>query len=248
MMTAIVIDDEKNALDVLSMQLKNYCPDVNVLKLCHGGEEGIMAIQSLQPDIVFLDIEMPKVNGFDVLDRTKGIPYKLIFTTAYDQFAIQAFKYSAFDYLLKPIDIEDLKSSVQRIQLAKKEDFPAKLQTLYQQLRIHTHQATKTPIPFGNGFEMIPFANIIRCESESNYTTIYLTDHRKSTLSKTLKEVEESLIHATFFRIHHSHLINTEHINKFYKSDGGYVVMSDGTQISISRNKKDAFFEFLKQW
>lgn len=247
MMTAVIIDDEKNALEVLSMQLRNYCPSVHILKLCKGGEEGVSAIKSLDPQVVFLDIEMPKVNGFDVLDQTKGHNFKVIFTTAYDQFAIKAFKYSAIDYLLKPIDIEDLKAAVNKIQDDKSEDLAAKLQVLYQQLGIKTHIPNKMPIPFGDGYEMIPYANIIRCESESNYTTIYLSDHRKSTLSKTLKEVEESFVHTSFFRIHHSHLINTEHITKFYKSDGGYVIMSDGTQINISRNKKDDFFAFLKQ-
>ena len=247
MITAVIIDDERNALDVLSMQLRNYCPGVQVLQLCQGGDEGVTAIKTLNPQVVFLDIEMPKVNGFDVLDQTKGHNFKVIFTTAYDQFAIKAFKYSAIDYLLKPIDIEDLKTAVNKIQDEKSEDLTAKLQVLYQQLGIKTSLPSKVPLPFGDGYEMIPFANIIRCESESNYTTIFLTDKRKVTLSKTLKEIEESFIHPSFFRLHHSHLINTDHITKFYKMDGGYVVMSDGTQINISRNKKDDFFAFLKQ-
>jgi two-component system LytT family response regulator len=114
-------------------------------------------------------------------------------------------------------------------------------------LGIKTQVPSKIPLPFGDGYEMIPYHNIIRCESESNYTTIFLTDKRKVTLSKTLKEIEESFFHPSFYRVHHSHLINTDHIAKFYKTDGGYVIMSDGAQINISRNKKDDFFEFLKQ-
>ncbi len=174
MMTAVIIDDEKNALDVLSMQLRNYCPEIKVLQLCHGGEAGILAIQNLSPDIVFLDIEMPKVNGFDVLDQTKEQNFKVIFTTAYDQFALKAFKYSAIDYLLKPIDIEDLKSSVKKINPEKKEDLSAKLQVLYQQLGIKTQVPSKIPLPFGDGYEMIAYHNIIRCDSVSKYRTIFI--------------------------------------------------------------------------
>ncbi|MBK9734243.1 MAG: response regulator transcription factor [Saprospiraceae bacterium] len=229
------------------MQLRNYCPEVKVLRLCSGGEEGIEAIESLAPDLVFLDIEMPKVNGFDVLDQTRGLHYKVIFTTAYDQFAIKAFKYSAMDYLLKPIDIEDLKAAVKKIDLNQKDDLGTKLRLLYSQLGLKSPQPSRISLPFGEAYEMVPFALIIRCESESNYTTFYLSDKRKVTLSKTLKEVEETMMNDSFFRVHHSHMINIEHIVKFYKTDGGYVIMSDGTQISISRNKKDQFFELLKK-
>ncbi len=247
MITAIIIDDEKNALDVVAFQLKNYCPEVKVLKLCHGGEEGIKAITELHPDLVFLDIEMPKVNGFDVLDSTKHLKYKVIFTTAYDQFAIKAFKYSALDYLLKPIDIEELKTAVNKIKKSQEGDFRNKLDLLLTQLNFPASVPKKIALPSGEGYEMIPYSNIVRCESDSNYTIIFLSDKRKITLSKTLKEVEGILNYVSFFRIHHSHLINADHISKFYKTDGGYVLMSDGTQINISRNKKEAFLEFINQ-
>ncbi len=247
MINAIIIDDEKNALDVLSMQLINYCKDVEVIKVCHGGEEGVKAIKSYQPDLVFLDIEMPKVNGFDVLEQTKELNYRVIFTTAYDQFAIKAFKYSAIDYLLKPIDIEELKAAVNKVKNEKHTSLESKIDLLYQHMGIGQSKISKIALPIGDAYEMISFTDIIRCESDSNYTTIYLTDGRKVTLSKTLKDVEDGFANTSFYRIHNSHLINTNFVSKFYKTDGGYVIMRDGKQISISRARKEEFFELMKK-
>ncbi len=243
-MTAILIDDESNALDVLSMQLAKYCPVIEVLSLCHGGDEGIQAIKSLSPDIVFLDIEMPKVNGFDVLDATKHLSYRVIFTTAYDQFAIKAFKYCALDYLLKPIDIEELKNAINRVS---KDEIASNLQTKMSQFFDYFGKAkSKLVLPSGEGYELVQYSDIIRCESDSNYTMIFLTNGKKIVISKTLKEIEETIQSASFFRIHQSHYINTDHISKIYKMDGGYVVMNDGSKLNISRNKKDEFFNLFK--
>jgi two-component system, LytTR family, response regulator len=247
MIKSVIIDDEKNALDVLSMQLKNYCPDVEVIKQCQGGEEGVKAIKEYAPDLVFLDIEMPKVNGFDVLEMTKFINYKVIFTTAYDQFAIKAFKYSAIDYLLKPIDIEELRMAVNKVKSDNTANLETKVNLLYQQMGLNHSKQTKIALPIGEAYEMINFTDIIRCESDSNYTTIFIVDGRKVTLSKTLKDVEDSFGNTSFFRVHNSHLINTQFVSKFYKTDGGYVVMQDGKQISISRSRKEDFFEQMKK-
>lgn len=247
MMTAVLIDDERNALDVLSSQLDKYCPQVTIKKKCQSGEEGIKAILELKPDLVFLDIEMPKINGFEVLNQTKGHACKVIFTTAYDQFAIKAFKYSAVDYLLKPIDIEELKLAIQKISHQSQNDINSRIQSLFEQMTNVKSKTNKIALPVGEGYEMVAFNNIVRCESESNYTIVYLADKRKITLSKTLKDVEESLADSSFFRIHNSHLINTDYISKFYKGDGGYVVMMDGIQISISRNKREEFYELVRK-
>lgn len=247
MIKAIIIDDEKNALEVLSLQLKNYCPNVEVIKQCQGGEDGIIAIKEYNPGLVFLDIEMPMVNGFDVLEMTKSQNYKVIFTTAYDQFAIKAFKYSAIDYLLKPIDIEELKTAVSKVKSEESFDLESKLNLLYQHMGLNQAKQTKIALPIGDAYEMVNFTDIIRCESDSNYTTVFLIDGRKVTLSKTLKDVEDAMSNVSFYRVHNSHLINTQHVTKFYKTDGGYVVMHDGKQISISRSRKDDFFEHMKK-
>ncbi len=243
MINAVIIDDEKNALEVLSSLLKNYCPSVEISAKCKGGEEGIEAIKAFKPDLVFLDIEMPRVNGFDVLNQTRDYDYKVVFTTAYDQFAIKAFKYSAIDYLLKPIDIEELKSAVLKVNADSKDERNSKLEALLNQLNVNINSIGSIAIPIGTGYEMIRFDNIVRCESDSNYTVIYLHDGRKITLAKTLKEVEISLNKMPFYRIHHSHIINLNYIKKMFKNEGGYVVMQDGASINISRSKKDEFWE-----
>jgi two-component system LytT family response regulator len=227
------------------MQLTKYCPTIDILKLCHGGQEGIDAIKTLHPDIVFLDIEMPKVNGFDVLDATKLLSYKVIFTTAYDQFAIKAFKYCVIDYLLKPIDIEELRSAIDRVSKEEKEEnMQSKMAKLFD--IFGSKAKSKLVLPSGEGYELVPYTDIIRCESDSNYTMVFLTNGKKIVLSKTLKEVEDTIQSEAFFRIHHSHYINTDHISKIYKTDGGYIVMTDGSKLNISRAKKEEFFNFFK--
>lgn len=248
MLNAIIIDDELNALHVLDLQLKSYCPNVNILQLCEGGEEGIAAILSLKPDLIFLDIEMPIANGFDVIEATKHMTYKVIFTTAYDQFAIKAFKYSAIDYLLKPIDIEELIFAVDKVIRNDATDFYKKLDVLYDQLRLSAQsKPKKMAVPVGEGFEMVAFQNIIRCESESNYTIIFLNDNRKAIITKTLKDVEELIQDNSFYRVHNSHLINLNYVKRYFKNDGGYVVMEDGTKINISRYKKDEFYDMMRK-
>lgn len=246
MIRALIIDDEKNARDVLRMQLAQYCPNVEVAGLAAGGLEGIEMIGRYNPDLVFLDIEMPKVNGFDVLHATSPLTYQVIFTTAYDQFAVRAFKFSALDYLLKPIDIEELKSAVDRVHPKAPHDLETRLEKLYQALQDQQPLKDRISVPSGEGFEIIRHTDIVRCESDSNYTDVILNGGRRIKLSRTLKDVEETLPSRMFYRIHHSHLINMDHISRFYKADGGYVVMTDGHQINISRQRKEEFFDLMK--
>ena len=246
MIRALIIDDEKNAREVLRMQLEQYCPKIEIVGLAQGGQEGIELIRLHRPDLIFLDIEMPRVNGFDVLRSALPLDYKVIFTTAYDQFAIQAFRHNALDYLLKPIDIEELKAAVEKVQQVDLRDIEARLNQLYEAMQQPSPFRDRISIPSGEGFEVVRHADIIRCESDSNYTDIVLAGGRKIKLAKTLKDVEESLPSTTFFRLHHSHLINIHHIARYYKVDGGYVVMSDGEQINISRQRKEEFFTLMK--
>lgn len=248
MLTAVLIDDEKNALEVLDMQLARFCQDVTVLEKCNSGEQGIAAIRKHQPDLVFVDIEMPHVNGFDVLKATAGLHYEVIFTTAYDQFAIRAIKFSALDYLLKPVDISELQAAVKKAEEKKGTGSVGdKLNVLLQQLQQPVRKQERIALPIGDAMQFFHADEILRCESESNYTHIFLTNGKKITTAKTLKDVEESLDFFPFYRIHQSHLVNMNHISKVSKADGGYVVMDDGTQIAISRNKKEAFFESFRK-
>lgn len=248
MLNAILIDDENNALEVLEMQLTRYCKEVTVVACCNGGEKGIAAIKKFNPDIVFLDIEMPHVNGFDVIKATQDSTYEVIFTTAYDQFAIKAFKFSAVDYLLKPIDITELQTAVERVKNKKgSANIEQKLQTLFQQLQPQQRLTDKIALPVGDAMQLMLPDEIIRCESDSNYTHVFLANGKKLTMAKTLKEVEENINGSPFFRIHQSHLVNMNHISKYMKGDNAYVIMKDGTQIGISRNKKEAFLETFRR-
>lgn len=248
MITAIVIDDEKNATDVLQMQLEQYCKEVQVVAICNSGKEGIKAIKEWKPNLVFLDIEMPHVNGFDVLHATQDFNYKVIFTTAYDQFAIKAFKFSAIDYLLKPIDIVELQNAVSKVIAASENSsIEDKLRLLIKQYEQPQKNSQKIALPIGNMLEFFDVNEIVRVESESNYSHLFLTNGKKITFSKTLKEIEENIKGEPFFRVHQSHLINTNHVEKAVKGENAYVVMKDATTITISRNRKDDFFELFRK-
>ena len=247
MLTAVIIDDENNALDLLKARLEKHCSDIQILACCNSGEKGIDAITKLKPDLVFLDIEMPGKNGFDVLNETKQLRYAVIFTTAYDQFAIKAIKYAALDYLLKPIDIEELKEAVNKA-LQQKDQLPQlekKIELLLSQLQHQSQAANKIAIPVGNAIQFFAPDEIVRCESDSNYSSIFFANGKKVVLTKTLKEVEESFGGLSFYRIHNSHLVNLNHITQFSKAEG-YVIMSDGTNVNISRNRKEEFMELFR--
>jgi two-component system, LytTR family, response regulator len=245
MMNAVIIDDEKNALEVLELQLSRFCPGVNVVAAANGGIKGIEAIKKYKPELVFLDIEMPHKNGFDVLNETKDLNYKVVFTTAYDQFAIKAFKFSAIDYLLKPIDITELQQAVEKAKQGSS-GLEEKMKLFLQQYQPASNKEL-IALPAGDAMQFFKAHDIIRCESDSNYTYIFLTGGKKILLSKTLKEIEESLQGLSFFRIHQSHLINMNHVSKFSKSEGSYVIMSDGSNLNISRNRKEFFMEQFRK-
>lgn len=249
MIQAIIIDDEKNALEVLEMQINRFCEGVHILATCDGGAKGIAAIKKHHPDLVFLDIEMPHKNGFDVLQETRNQNYDVIFTTAYDQFAIKAFKFSAIDYLLKPVDITELQQAVEKVKNKKEPpNLHDKINTLLQQLQPAPQKLiNRIALPIGDAMQFVEPDEIILCESSSNYTHIFLANGKKITLAKTLKEVEENISGSAFFRIHQSYLVNMNHISKYVKGDNAFVIMKDGSQIGISRNKKEAFLETFRK-
>jgi two-component system, LytTR family, response regulator len=246
MIRTILIDDEQNALDVLAILLKKNFEQIEIIASTDNGEEGIQLIQTLKPDLVFLDIEMPHVNGFDVMKATEEIKYNVIITTAYNQFAVKAFKFAALDYLLKPIDMSDLREAIAKVKLNEFSSLQDKLDKLLTQYP-GSRNKELIALQVGDGLQMFKPDDIVRCESESNYTNIFLKKGTKILLSKTLKEIEESLQGLSFFRIHQSHLINMNHIERVLKNDGGSVLMSDGSEITISRYKKELFFEQFRK-
>ncbi len=245
MLTAIVIDDEVNGRIALKQKLKDYCPTVNVVAEAENGQEGLEMIQRLQPQLVFLDIEMPGMDGFEMLINIPDKKFHLVFTTAYDQYAIKAIKYAAFDYLLKPIDIDELKETVERLEIAPIPDITGKkLETLEQNLLTKPF-LNKIAIPTQEGLLFFDINHIIRLEAQSNYTMIYFDDQPKMMASRTLKEFEEILPVDTFFRIHNSHIINLLFIKKYIRGDGGQVEMKNGDHILVSRRKKDEFLKII---
>lgn len=243
MIKTILIDDEKNALEVLEWQVKTFCPQLQVMAMCLTADDGIAAIKEHHPQLIFLDIEMPLKNGFEVLKAFSEPSFDVIFTTAYNQFAIKAIKFAAFDYLLKPVDAEDLKASVTRYLDKKSNSVKQQLQILLEQYTQPRHPAGRIALQTAEGLMMVTQDQIIRCQSISNYTKIFLTDKKQLVVAKTLKETEEILAGYSFYRIHHSHLVNINHVQRFVKTDGGYVVMTGGEEITVARNRKDGFIE-----
>ena len=243
MIKAILIDDERDALEMLEWQLKNHCPEVTIMAKCQSANTGIEAIRLHEPDLVFLDIEMPKKNGFELLEAFPEPKFNVIFTTAYDQFAIKAFKYAAFDFLLKPIDADDLKETVARYAKKKPSAERSRIESLLRHLQ--PKKEAKIPLPTQEGILFVDAHTIVHCESSSNYCRIHFTNHTKLLIAKTLKEIEELLKDFQFYRVHHSHLINLQHIARYVKADGGYIEMTDGSSVAISRQKKEEFVTLL---
>lgn len=248
MIKTLIIEDEKKSQEMLAAIIKKNCPELEVIGLAGGVAEGVEMIQSRKPELVFLDISMPDGSGFDLLERVADSKFELIFATASDQHAIRAIKYSACDYLLKPIDIDELKLAVEKV-VKKKNAVPnmENLQFLIQHLKRADENFQKITLPTGNAYEIVNVKDIIRCEADGSYTMFYLTDKRKLMVSVGLKHYEELLPESDFIRVHHHHLINMNHVVRFLKEDGGYAVMSDGTKIEISRRKKEAFMEKLNK-
>jgi len=245
--TAIIIDDEPNAVIVLQKLLENYCPHVHVIATATSSVLGLKKIKELLPSIVFLDIEMPKMNGFQLLNELDEINFHLIFTTAYDQFAVRAFKFNALDYLLKPIDPVELKQAIKKTD-GKPVFLLQQLKHLAELLEHREIENTdiKIALPYAKGHKFISVNDIIYCESQSNYTLFYLVNEPKFTVCKTLGEIEEILPSKMFVRVHRSYMVNTKKIKEMIKSDGGFLVMDNNDEIPVSKNKKDELAEVMK--
>lgn len=246
-MKAVIIEDEKKSREMLADLLKNNFPQITILGLGKNVTEGVELIQNLKPNLLFLDISMPDGTGFDVLEKVQGAKFDIIFTTATDKHALKAIKYSACDYLLKPIDIEELKSAINRLIEKRSSNMPSmdNLQFLIQNLKRADDNYNKITLPTGNAYEIVNIKDIIRCEADGSYTNFYLVGGKKLMVSASLKHYEDLLPANDFIRIHHHHLVNMNHVVRFLKVDGGYAIMSDNCQLEISRRKKDAFLERL---
>jgi len=244
---AIIIDDEAKGRLALRQKLADYCPQIEVVAEADNGPEGIFLIEHHHPRVVFLDIEMPRMNGFDMLNEIKDKSFHIIFTTAYDQYAIKAIRFAAFDYLLKPIDIEELKTAVSKIQDVKDTQVKKQVELLRQNMQQQPMSFQKLAIPALEGLFFYDINEVVHLEANSNYTTIYFSGKTKMVASKTLKEFEELLPEEFFFRTHHSHIINLHYIKRYIKGDGGQIEMQNGNYVDVSRRKKDEFLKIIGQ-
>jgi len=246
MIEAIIIDDEQHCIDRLQSLLKEYCRStIQVMGAFQTFEEGVEAIKELNPALVFLDVEIGDKKAFDLLQQLGDISFTVIFTTAYQQYAVRAFKFSALDYLLKPIDPDDLVQAVHKLKVKiSKEEMTAKLDALFYNVKSLHGTSKKISIPTVSGLSFIDVSDIVHCQSDINYTTIFLKDRQKIIVAKTLKEFEELLTDYNFYRIHNSHLINLSFIKNYSKGKGGFVTMTDNSVIEVSTRRKD---EFLKK-
>jgi two-component system, LytTR family, response regulator len=246
MINVIIVDDElhcRTSLDALIV--KNF-PELSIKAICKSPGEGILAIKGYHPDLVFLDVEMPPSTGFEMLQQLDEINFEVIFTTAYEKYAMQAIKFSAMDYLLKPIGKDDLAVAILRVKEKKLHEKSAKkMEALFENVKSIQNPSKKIVLPATNGIELVYLQDIIRLDSNGNYTTFYLKNKQKIVVSKSIKEYEEMLEEVHFFRVHNSHIINLHYVKNYIKGEGGIVKMEDGSEIDVSRRRKDDFLKAL---
>jgi two-component system LytT family response regulator len=249
MIRAIIIDDEQHCIDKLHNLLEqNQKSKIELLGSFKNVTDGIKAVNNLQPDLVFLDVQINNETAFDFLKKLNAINFDLIFTTAFEKYAVQAFKFSAIDYLLKPIEAEDLNRAIEKlINKISRDEIKSKVEVLFHNFLNTQSGFKKISVPTINGLVILQVSEIIRCESDVNYTNIFLRDKSHMMVAKTLKEFEEILTDYNFFRIHNSHLVNLSHIKSYNKGKGGFVVLSDGSQIEVSTRRKELFMKRLAE-
>jgi len=245
MIRTIVIDDEQDAIDFLCGAIEQYCPDTKVVGYATNIYDGLREILTKNPDVVFLDIAMPSGSGFELLNRIPDRNFEVVFVTAYNEHAIQAFRYSAMDYLLKPVDICELVAAVGKVNKSFIRHKQSSVNTLLDNLR--SESPRKLSLPTITGYEYVLIDDIIRIEADRSYCCFYLTQKRKYLVSKCMNDFYQLLGNNGFFKVHNSHLINMKHVKSYTRRDGGYVEMTDSSFIPVSRAKKDFFFNAMKQ-
>lgn len=247
MITAVIIDDERNNIDNLEGLLKKYCPRVQVAGAAMNADDAAALIKGLRPELIFLDIQMPGKSGFEMLKELQDYSFEIILITAYDQYGIKAIKFSAVDYLLKPLNIDELKSAVQKAEKRIKEKMQNhELENLLQLIKNREEKsAHKMALPNIKETRFVSPKDIIRCESSNAYTSFYIATGEKIVVSKPIYEYEELLSDFGFIRCHQSHLVNKEYIKSWIKRDGGYLIMQNGDEIPISKSKKETVANIL---
>ncbi|MBN2632637.1 MAG: response regulator transcription factor [Bacteroidales bacterium] len=246
---ALIVDDEPNAVDFINSVIGEYCPGLEVAGKAYNMTEGINRIREIKPDLVFLDVEMPNGTGFDLLAHFPDKEFDVIFITAFNHYAIKAIKFSAVDYILKPLNITEFIEAVNKV-IQKRSESPVQMNDNFRVLmeNLRSPVPSRLAIPTADGMEYLNPREIIRIEADRSYSWFYLTGGRKILVSKNLKEFQDLLGDRNFFRSHNSHLINLKYVRKFVRKEGGYIEMQDGEQIPVSRNRKDLFIVHMSRF
>ncbi len=245
MIRAIIVDDEQHCVDRLSGLISTFCNDeIHIMEAFNTVEDGLKGIEKLKPNLVFLDVQIGEQTGFDLLNQLDKVEFETIFTTAHEKYAVQAFKFCAIDYLLKPIDLEDLQQSLTKLQANFVANFQNKrIENLLSNINTSVKRIC---VPVLSGFVYVKVQDIIRCQSDVNYTTLFMINKQTLMVAKTLKEFDELLSDYSFFRVHNSHLVNLQYIKSYNKGKGGFVILEDGSEIEVSSRRKDEFLKSLK--
>ncbi len=247
MLSAIILDDEKPGRESLKALLLRYCPDITLVREASGVDEAKALIEASQPDVLFLDIELKNESGFNLLEQLDQVHFETIFTTAHQSYAFKAFKFSGLDYLLKPIDVEELVSAVNKALVKKdKESQKKQVELLLNHLSSDKPSSNTICLPTSDGVEFIKTRNILYCQAQGAYTRFVLSEGKALLVSRNLKEYETLLDNKEFMRVHNSYLINLIKVKKYVKSDGGYIVMTNGDEVNISQKNKEPFLEIMR--
>jgi two-component system LytT family response regulator len=246
MIRAVLIDDETDSIRVLRKLLETYCPQVEVVGTAEGVETGLAVIQATHPDVLFLDIEMTQGNAFDLLNQLRPVAFQVIFVTAFDNYAIRAFKYSAVDYLLKPVDIDELVSAVGRVaERSQQRNIIDQMQVFLDNMGTYSLSQQKMAVPTVDGLIFINLREVVRLEAKSSYTQIKLENGEVVMATRTIEDYEDILPETLFCRIHNSHIINLQKIEKYHKGRGGYVILEDGSEIEVASRRRQEFLRRL---
>ncbi len=245
---AVIVDDEAAARDTLSALLREFFPEVSIVGTAEDGEEGLRVLLDLQPELVFLDIEMPRLSGIEMMKQIGAREFEVVFTTAHKSYTLDAIKFSALDYLLKPIGVEDLSTVIKKVRERKhSRSLVERLKILEEHLQGVSNRSMRIALPAKEGLEVVNVSSIIRCEGDNNYTYFYFEGGKKLLVSKTLREYERLLSDAGFFRIYQSHLINLYHVDQYIRGRGGSVKMTDGELLTVSRDRKKDLLNLLSK-
>lgn len=251
MITAVLVDDDSNLREGMKALLNRYAPEIQILGEAENVTNAVSVIDQLNPQVVFLDIQLADGTGFDILEKLTEkngkIASQVVFITAHEEYAIKAFRFSALDFLLKPVDPEELQKVIEKIKnTVKKNDTFSHIDLLLENIRKKVDNFKRIALSTSDGIHLFDVSDIIRCESTDNYTTFYIRNSKPILISKTLKEYEELLTEQGFERIHQSHLINLAYLKSYIKKDGGYVIMADNSNLPVSQRKKDRLQELIR--